>query len=343
MSSINIEKLLRPISDESPCGQDLEYDPAFMEIENKLEGKAKQQMGDAVIEAEEPDWKKIVSDSTELLDRTHDLRVLIFLIRSAIEKDGFSSFSDGLTVLSAWIETQWPDVYPLLDPNDGNDPTERINVIMTLSDWDAFLNPLISIPIVESKALGSYNLKQIREIKNGVGEASYGTIEAAIADSDLKQLQLKSEWVSQSIEMLERIEKNVTQYVGVDNAPSLKELLNILKEILLVISEYTFDRNHEQTVAISEQQSKLEIDDHVLINPANNSQGIGNINSSQDVTEALGKIIEYYVNNEPSSPIPMLLKRAKRLVNMDFMSIIKNLASDSESQVMNIRGPIEEE
>ena len=163
MSSIETEKLLAFISDENPCGEDLEYDPAFMEIESDLEGKAEQQMGDTVIEAEEPDWKKIFSDSVNLLDRTHDLRVLIFMIRAGLRQGGFATFSEVLTVLSGWVESQWDYVYPQLDPDDDNDPTERVNVIMTLCDFDAMLRPVVLTPIITSNALGKFSLKNIRD------------------------------------------------------------------------------------------------------------------------------------------------------------------------------------
>jgi len=339
LSSIEIEKLLAPISDETPCGEGLEYDPAFMEIESELEGKTEQQMGDSVIEAEEPDWKKVFNDSIALLDRTHDLRVLFFMLRAGLRLDGYASFAEGLTVLSSWIETQWQHIYPQLDPDDDNDPTERVNIIMTLCDFDAILRPVALIPVVESKALGKFSLNDIRKAHEGAGEPDLVTIEAAFTDCELEQLQQRSEHVQTSIEMLEAIENNVTQEVGVGNAPNLAEFIKILKEVLSILSEYIVSKGGGAVTEAVSGEEQTDASAAGTVKP----QGVGNINSSSDVTKALEKIIEYYAKNEPSSPVPMLLERAKGLVNMDFMSIIKNIASDSESQVINIRGPIEGE
>jgi type VI secretion system protein ImpA len=51
----------------------------------------------------------------------------------------------------------------------------------------------------------------------------------------------------------------------------------------------------------------------------------GEINSRDDVVQQLDRLCEYYRRNEPSSPVPMLLRRAKRLVAKDFMDIIRDL------------------
>ncbi len=58
----------------------------------------------------------------------------------------------------------------------------------------------------------------------------------------------------------------------------------------------------------------------------------GTISSREDVKKALDKIIEYYRQNEPSSPVPYLAKRTQELVDADFMDVIRNLSKESEHQ-----------
>lgn len=338
MSSLDIEKLLLPISEETPCGEDLEYDPAVMDIEKELEGKSEQQMGDSVIEAEEPDWKKIYSDSTELLERTHDIRVLMFMIRGGMRTQGFSVFSDVFSLLSGWVETQWDALYPLLDADDDDDPTERINVIMTLCDFEAILKPLVSMPVVESDALGKFSLKDIRIAQEGGGEPNLATIDGAFTDSDLEQLENRSEQLKTSIDLLDKIETDITEQVGISNAPSLGEFVKILSEILTILSEYVAKKGGTPIDGVLEAGDESELE-----SVAGGRYEGGSIGSSYDAMNALDKIIEYYMKNEPSSPVPMLLDRAKRLANMDFMSIIRDIAPEGESQAANVRGPIEGE
>lgn len=42
MSVIDVEQLLSQIDADAPCGEDLEYDSAFAEMEKMAEGKSEQ-------------------------------------------------------------------------------------------------------------------------------------------------------------------------------------------------------------------------------------------------------------------------------------------------------------
>jgi type VI secretion system protein ImpA len=64
----------------------------------------------------------------------------------------------------------------------------------------------------------------------------------------------------------------------------------------------------------------------------------GRITSRDDVVRVLDKVCEYYERNEPSSPVPVLLRRARRLVPKDFMEILRDLVPDGVAQAENIRG-----
>jgi len=70
--------------------------------------------------------------------------------------------------------------------------------------------------------------------------------------------------------------------------------------------------------------------------------GTGAINTSTDVMNAIDRIMAYYERHEPSSPVPILLARAKKLVNADFMTIVKDMAPGGVDNV-NLIGGFEEE
>ena len=65
----------------------------------------------------------------------------------------------------------------------------------------------------------------------------------------------------------------------------------------------------------------------------------GDIATRDDVLRSLDKILAYYTRHEPSSPLPVLLNRAKNLVHADFAAIVRNLIPDGMSQFENLRGP----
>jgi type VI secretion system protein ImpA len=55
----------------------------------------------------------------------------------------------------------------------------------------------------------------------------------------------------------------------------------------------------------------------------------GAIQSRQDAVRALDAVAEYFRRNEPSSPIPLFVERAKRLVAKDFLEVLADIAPDA--------------
>jgi type VI secretion system protein ImpA len=69
----------------------------------------------------------------------------------------------------------------------------------------------------------------------------------------------------------------------------------------------------------------------------------GRIENSQDVIKRLDELCEYYAKNEPSSPIPLLLERAKRLVDKSFLDLLNDLAPGGVSELQVVSGRTEYE
>ena len=65
---------------------------------------------------------------------------------------------------------------------------------------------------------------------------------------------------------------------------------------------------------------------------------LGEIRSREDVVRALERICDYYYRNEPSSPVPLLLRRAQRLATGSFMEIVRDLAPDAIKTIEQICG-----
>ncbi len=55
--------------------------------------------------------------------------------------------------------------------------------------------------------------------------------------------------------------------------------------------------------------------------------------SRGDAVKLLGAVINYYAINEPSSPLPMLLDRARALVGRDFIGIIKDVLPEEALKI----------
>ena len=64
----------------------------------------------------------------------------------------------------------------------------------------------------------------------------------------------------------------------------------------------------------------------------------GEIQSREDVVRMLDKICDFYRKEEPSSPVPYIIERAKRWVKMNFMELMGDLAPDSVKDIERITG-----
>ena len=58
--------------------------------------------------------------------------------------------------------------------------------------------------------------------------------------------------------------------------------------------------------------------------------------SRTDVQTGLEAIIRYYAENEPTSPVPLMLQRVRRWVDLDFYALIKEISPDSTSDARRL-------
>ncbi|MCM8857355.1 MAG: type VI secretion system protein TssA [Candidatus Thiodiazotropha sp.] len=326
---IDLDQLLTAVSEETPAGEDLEYDPLFSEMERAAEGKGEQQFGDTIIPAEDPDWRELKKKSLEVAGQSKDLRAAIYLTQALMHTDGYAGLSDGLSLIKGYIDGYWETFHPLLDPDDNNDPTIRINTLINLCDPIDSLAAVNKIPIVDSTVMGKFSFRDI-QIASGTlqptdtesQEVTLDQIDAAFRESTTEQSQQTLSQLRHAIECVDAIENRLNELVGVDQSPDLQSLVSLLKQV-------------EKEVAMRAGVESLSEDSDNTVNGESTQQQAaapGVINNRDDVIRALERISQYYQKNEPSSPIPLLLERARRLVKMDFHEIVQDLAPGGVSE-----------
>ena len=62
------------------------------------------------------------------------------------------------------------------------------------------------------------------------------------------------------------------------------------------------------------------------------------VHSREDAVRAIDEIITYFRDSEPTSPVPLLLGRAKRWVSMDFLAILEDFSPDAAREAEKLRG-----
>lgn len=353
---MDIEPLLQPITPESPCGEDLSYDPSFNELETLAKGKEGAQISDNPdwqVAAEEPDWKAVRDKSCELFARSKDLRIATTLALALLKIDGIPGLRDGIVLLQRLIREQWEGVYPRLDPEDNNDPTQRVNIVAglakplaTFGDPMRFIERVRNAPLSNSAQMGRFSLADITQL--GLPPGTTATppneeqVKAAFRDTNVDELSALAAAVNEAKTALGDLDAAFMELIGAGNSPNFDELNNTLGEIVATLAPYL-----PQDASLDDLLSDLPTGDSGggssdSSSSASSSGGggsfTGEIKSRTDVARAIDQICEYYRQAEPGSPVPLLLKRAQRLVDLDFMALMQDLLPDSLGQIATLTG-----
>lgn len=342
MSAIDVEALLRAVSTESPCGDDLEYDAAFMEMTRLAAGKPAQEIGGQVIPGEEPDWRAVRDRCVELSARTHDLRIATYLARALLRTHGLAGFADGLLLLQGLIDQYWEPVHPRLDPDDGNDPTIRVNTLAALADRDLTVTALRTMPLANSRRVGRYSLRDL-ELANGTltrpenaeGIADLASIEAAFLDMDAAELQASADGAAAALANLATLESALDAAVGAATSADFGLLRTTLKSISHTLSQQLARRGLAGGDAVS---GSAEPGQAAGAAGGGMPAMSGTIQSREDIIRMLDQACDWYARNEPSSPVPLLLQRAKRLVSKNFVEIVQDLSPSGLTEIQTIAG-----
>lgn len=347
-----LEDLLAPVSEAKPCGSYIEDDTElytrYHELESLAKGKPEQVMGDAVIAAVEPNWGKVQALTLSLLAKTKDLRVANYMTQALLNKNSFSGLRDGLAFIHSLLDQYWETVHPILIIDGDDDPDYRINAVSELGSSD-FIHSVSNIILVASKSVGRFSLKDYRIASGGlkpVGKnvaevkPDLSLINAAFLDVDIEELQNNRAAVSESAEILVQIEKMFDEKLENIAGPQVDVLRADLSYVMKIFDDILSQRGGAVSQDLAQETHTPAGDIEMTQDqvPTNKSAVMGCINSREDVVKQIDLICKYYENNEPSSPVPLVLNRAKKLVTMDFMAIIKDVSPDSLKAIASLAG-----
>lgn len=329
MVVLDTGKLLAPVAGESLSGPNLEYDPAFLLLEKEAQGKDEQVLGSVTSPAEPPDWNAVCQQALALLERTKDLRVAAHLARGLLHKQGVPAFTEGLSLIRGLLESQWATVHPQLDPEDDNDPTMRVTALAALTASPVVV-ALRQAPLLTSRVLGPLSLNDIVPIE---GAADTARIQGVFTEASLAELESCAAALKLGLGDLQAVDQVFETHTG-SRGPDMAALVRYFHQAGQVLQP----RLEERRAA---EQSNGEAQGDAPAATGGGPAGralTGDILSREDVVRAFDKICAYFQRNEPSSPIPLLVERCKRLVTMDFLEILEDLAPDGVNQAQVVTG-----
>src|SRR5215472_8638961 len=320
--------LLEPISPESPCGDDLEDTQLLASFD------AFRLFGQSTPLPPETDWRAIRDRSDEGLEKSKDLRILAHLGCAVLRTDRLEPFVQVVSAASKWLDTWWDQVFPRVD----EDAVLRRNALSAFADRMAIVDGFRRVALLAHRQLGLLSVRDM-EIANGrlpkpEGEAQQPDetyVNAMLSASSMEELERVRSLLDRCQGSLKAIEKVMSEKGGGTEAvPDFSPLAPLVAWTQSVITA------HVKTRAPAEEAAG----DSEAAGGATGGAGAprGPIKSRDNAIRALDAVAAFFRTSEPSSPVPMFIERAKRLVAKDFLSVLEDIAPDALAQAKSVGG-----
>ncbi|OAL79146.1 type VI secretion protein [Acinetobacter sp. SFB] len=350
--SLELEALLKVISDEAPCGIDCSFSNEFHAIKQaKTQDDPLLDQGDWIAELKQADWNFVSAKSTELLtEKTKDIRLYSGLIKAWSNLYGFEGVAKGLELTQRSLSDFWMLLHPKID---GDDLDQRLGLLQGLINQ---LPSLVkNIPIINASPfyslieyeglLHQQNVRRKHAQDNDQVEANLLLEQFEQALSNLsKSFQYQN--YQEFLEILNQwnILKDVLDgLMGLD-APSfasidsqLESIHNNLKKI------YKTDAFESQAVVTGHRNTKagLSISPEAIHSPIEISSTLTTMNQQvfqpqiqnhvanrEQAMQVLQDMANYFQANEPHSPVSYMLQKTIKWSQMplhEWLSqVIKN-------------------
>ena len=315
---MDAQSLLEPVSDEEPSGPDLEYDPNFGEVERASQGKASQELGDSIVEGE-PRIGRPWCLAAEL-GQTKDLRLAVLLTRGSLARTSFGGLAQGLELCLGLLNGFWETVHPQLDPDDDNDPTIRSNTLSQLADEEGLLRDLQLAPMISVRGFGTVTYRAL-QVANGDATPAEdeevldsASVNGCLLECPMDDLRTLAEDIGRASELAKAVQATFDE-LAPNSMLNLEKLDGILSGAHRDVAVFLAKRGED--ISVDGESGEGEGD-----GGARGPSAPGRVAGRGDVIKSLDAVIAYYRSEEPSSPVPLLLQRAKRLAAMDFLEII---------------------
>lgn len=350
---VSCQFLLEPISPEAPCGDDLEYDPQYMELFIRIVPKEKKTIGGGMgserLESEfEPvRWSEVERDCLTLLRRTRDIRLLTVWLRCRTQQAQAQGLRQGLFVLERLL-AQWPSLlYPLMETEGEEDLLPRADALLAIAEPQGLLADIRALPVCGS---GGLRL-EVRDVERAF---SLPLAEDAISPEAMRHrlnelgMQNPPDYAAlqDSLALARSIDALAHEQLGVE-APDLSRLLTLLGRLEVKSASLLVDNNTPRQKNNNSLDVPIPADsgsDMATGNPyaapgseqdrasavPDSAPGAlpGAIANRHVARERIRDVRLWFEEHEPSSPVSLLLRQAEQLIGKRFADVVDCLPQD---------------
>ena len=375
---IEIDKLLQPISPESPAGANLRLasgDLTFSKLaELRRETDAELDAGG---EARAADWKGVVRESSvALAERSKDLELAATLTQGLVGTDGFPGLVVGLRLVRQLIERYWDRLHPGYEDGEIVLPI-RARPLAWLGSSREFLTTVKRVPIAggagapartwldyeQSRRVDGAQTRSDQQAYRELVDSGFIGGEqwaAALAASPPGQLQLEAAALREALGELEALRKICDEKFG-DEAPAMIELRNLLGDCADQIDRALGGAGVAAGAGAAAGTAAAAVGPAIgMVLPASAIGGVlggaagalgagaglggggprGPIASREQAYRILREVADYLRRAEPHSPVAPLLDRVVKWEKLSFPALFEDVVknSDARAQLLELLG-----
>ena len=328
MATLNFAKLANAISDDDPCGPDLEDEADFMNIMARLEVALPTQYfrrdddgRQVAFDRSGIEFPAAFSDIAKLLERSRDLRVFVLAGKLAILNRDVPAFAACLTTITTLLSEYWEEVHPRA--MDG-DFIMREVALQSLDELPTVVLPLQHAPLFVSRRIGPFAFRSQlvatgeTRLVEGEQHPDQGVIQAALAEADIDDLTATLARIRAISDALGAIGTIWLEKVGADHALSFPRLSALVEQIIAFV-----DTAVGRRVPGHQAAPGVEIAPGAPAPAGTNSYAPGACNSILQVKDTLAACLGYFRRMEPSSPAVLLIGQAQQLIGKSLIEVIQ--------------------
>ncbi|BCQ27637.1 type VI secretion system protein TssA (plasmid) [Caballeronia sp. NK8] len=328
---------MTPVNPSAPCGADLEYDPEFVVLFAQVAAKMDAQYGDFVGVPEPINWSEIDRDCRRLMMRSKDMRLALLFTRCRTRLAYADGLAEGLGLLAAWLTTFADSIHPQPGVDDDRDAALeiRMNALQALTDMDGLMADVRDISLTRA----SVRRLQVRDVERAFAQPrpsdalSIESVTQQLQDLRLQQPDAIAGF-DRALDSLGVIDAWNQAQLGAF-AADLSTLTRMLKR---VAGEGPAPASSARagSAPFAEEPADASTDnadehDDALAEPSQAVETRVTMKSRPGRESALHSIREarqWFETHEPSSPIPVLLKRAEQFVGKRYAETVKAIPAE---------------
>ncbi|MFN9478189.1 MAG: ImpA family type VI secretion system protein, partial [Betaproteobacteria bacterium] len=251
-----------------------------------------------------------------------DLRIAQCAAIGLLARDGVTGLADGMRLIAGLLERFPEGVFPLPDPADPEDVSERGGVVVELTAGDGCLALLRPQVVLDGGRAGRITLGSLGEPADGIDEGALAESMQAAGAAAVESAHARLREACVAIDaVLDRFAPGALSF-GRSGEPRVRQLLERAASRLL-----GFGPSGEAPA----DAGAVEAD-------GGRVSGLGPLNTREDARRMIQQVCAFLERSEPSHPAPLLLRRAERLLGLSFYDIVKDLAPNAVGEIDRLAG-----